>query len=67
MDYRYRRIVEAAGGHILGMRTGVVYFAVGPGRKPLSLYCFACESRGVRLALKSQREQMLIDHWQDLV
>jgi hypothetical protein len=67
MNEHYRAIVEAAGAVFLRIQNNSVIFCALPGSPPLTLYCFACDREGVRLALKSQREQMLVDHWEQLI
>lgn len=46
---------------------GRVLFKAAADGGVISLDAFSCDSENVRLALKSVREQLAIDHWQALV
>jgi hypothetical protein len=65
MEEHFKRICEMAGAVFLRIHNNSVVFSAQSGSAPLTLYCFACSPDGVRLALKSQREQMLVDHWEE--
>jgi hypothetical protein len=67
MEPKYRQVVEGAGGHYLGIKGGVVYFALEPGQKTVALYCFACTLENVRLSLKAHSENLAADLWASLI
>jgi hypothetical protein len=67
LEFQFRQRVECAGGHFLGLRAGIVYFAAAPGEKVLSLFAFACTNENVSLTLKAFRENLAHDAWASLV
>lgn len=58
VELNFKAIIEQSGGVFLGVRNGSVFFRARDGVDTLSLYCSACTSANVALALKSWRERV---------
>jgi hypothetical protein len=66
-EVHFRQRIETAGAVFVELENGRVYFHDAPDKSILSLYAFACDGENIRLAIKSQRERMLVDQWESLV
>ncbi len=63
----YRSVIEQAGAVFLRLENDCVLFQSSPSSKRISLYALSCDAENVRLALKAERERLLIDAWEPLL
>jgi hypothetical protein len=67
MEHMFRQRIASAGAHFVALEDGKVYFQDTPDKPVISLYAFACDRENIRLAIKSQREKLSLDRWEELV
>jgi hypothetical protein len=67
LESQFKQRIESAGAIFVRFDRGSVVFRAAPDTPELSLYAFCCDHENIFLALKSQREKMLVDHWESLV
>ena len=66
LEHQFRQRIECAGATFVKLENGMVYFQDTPDKPIISLYAFCCDRDNILLAIKSQREKMLVDHWESL-
>jgi hypothetical protein len=67
LEHQFRQRIECAGATFVKLENGMVYFQDTPDKPIISLYAFACDRENIRLAIKSQREMLAVDLWEQLI
>ena len=67
IEHQFRQRIESAGAIFVKFEAGSVFFRATPEAPIISLFAFCCDRTNIVLALKSQREKMLVDNWESLV
>ncbi|MGA2248729.1 MAG: hypothetical protein ABSH48_27555 [Verrucomicrobiota bacterium] len=67
IEHKFKTTVEAAGAIFVKLENGLVYLQDASEKPIISLYAFACDRENVRLAIKSQREELSLDRWEQLI